>query len=185
MNPDQRIQATLRQHPMDLPGVVRVAKPETTWAQLRQTNDTLPALKAICSEFKPGKSLVCLFAGAPGASRTLAAQAIAKQLGLAMVRVDLSVVASPYRGETEKNLQRVFDSASAPDTLLFFDEADALLGKRSEVKDSHDRYANLEADALLQRLQTYGGLSILAICKKQAIDGVLLRRLHHVIDFPA
>lgn len=142
-------------------------------------------LKTICQEFKSGQGLMCLFSGARGTGQTLAAQAIARQLGLALVHVDLSALVSKYTGQTEKNLQRVFDSANPQDSLLFFDEADALFGKRTEVNDSHDRYANIDTKDLLQRIEAFQGLVILASNMKQALDSAFVRRIRHVIDFPA
>jgi SpoVK/Ycf46/Vps4 family AAA+-type ATPase len=185
MNPDQPINKATIQHSIDLPGVVRIVKPAITWEQLSHIPDTLPALKNICQGFKPGKGLMCLFAGKRGTGQTLAAQAIARQLGMALVRVDLSAVVSKYSGETEKNLQRIFDSANPLDSVLFFDEADALFGKRSDVNDSHDRYANIEVNYLLQRMETFNGLAILATNKKQAVASVFVRHLRLVVNFPA
>ena len=185
MTTDQRANKLTLQPPSDLPGVRRIAKPATTWTQLGHATGTLSALKNVCQEFKPGQGLMCLFAGGSRTGKTRAAQAVAKQLGRALVRVDLSAVVSKYIGETEKNLRRVFDSANALDTVLFFDEADALFGKRTDVADSHDRYANIEVSYLLQRMEAHSGLCILASNHKHAVDDAFLRRFRHVIDFPA
>jgi hypothetical protein len=125
-----------------------------------------------------------LFAGESGTGKTLAAEVIAAHLQLTLYRVDLSAVVSKYIGETEKNLRRLFDAAEHGGTILFFDEADALFGKRSEVKDSHDRYANIEINYLLQRMETYTGLAILATNFKSAIDTAFLRRLRFIVTFP-
>lgn len=125
-----------------------------------------------------------LFQGAPGTGKTLAAQVLAKQLGLELYRVDLASVVSKYVGETEKNLARVFDEAQARDWILFFDEADALFGKRTEVRDAHDRYANIEVSYLLQRIESYEGLVILVSNLRGNIDPAFLRRLNRIIDFP-
>jgi SpoVK/Ycf46/Vps4 family AAA+-type ATPase len=113
-----------------------------------------------------------------------AAEVLAKELGRELYRVDLSQVASKYIGETEKNLNRVFDAAERGGWVLFFDEADALFGKRTDVKDSHDRYANLETSYLLQRLEAYSGLAILATKRKTAIDDAFTRRIQHIVRFP-
>jgi SpoVK/Ycf46/Vps4 family AAA+-type ATPase len=114
----------------------------------------------------------------------MAAEVIAKELSLDLCRIDLSGVISKYIGETERNLRRVFDAAEAGGAVLFFDEADALFGKRSEVKDSHDRYANIEVSYLLQRMEAYRGLAILATNLKGHLDAAFLRRLRYVIDIP-
>ena len=114
----------------------------------------------------------------------MAAEVLAKRLALPMYRIDLSQVVNKYIGETEKNLKRLFDAADITDTLLFFDEADALFGKRSEVKDAHDRYANLEISYLLERMERFKGLAILATNRKKDLDEAFLRRLRYVIDFP-
>jgi SpoVK/Ycf46/Vps4 family AAA+-type ATPase len=103
---------------------------------------------------------------------------------LDLYRIDLSQVVSKYIGETEKNLRRIFDAAEAGGVVLLFDEADALFGKRSEVKDSHDRYANIEVSYLLQRMETYRGLAILTTNQKSALDSAFLRRLRFVVQFP-
>ena len=123
-------------------------------------------------------------APATGNEFTLAAEVIAGDLELDLYRIDLSGVISKYIGETEKNLKAVFDAAEASGAVLFFDEADALFGKRSEVKDSHDRYANIEVSYLLQRMEAYRGLAVLTTNMKEAIDGAFLRRLRFVVQFP-
>lgn len=125
-----------------------------------------------------------LFAGESGTGKTMAAEVIANDLRLDLYRIDLSAVVSKYIGETEKNLRRLFDAAEDSGVILFFDEADALFGKRSEVKDSHDRYANIEINYLLQRMETYRGLAILATNMKSALDSSFLRRLRFIVNFP-
>ncbi len=120
-----------------------------------------------------GLGLATLFWGDSGTGKTLAAEVMATELDLALLRVDLSAVVSKYIGETEKNLRRVFDAAEQAGAVLLFDEADALFGKRSEVKDSHDRYANIEVSYLLQRMEAYGGLAILTSNHKAALDPAL------------
>ncbi|NJK51775.1 MAG: ATP-binding protein [Leptolyngbyaceae cyanobacterium SU_3_3] len=125
-----------------------------------------------------------LFAGASGTGKTLAAEVLAQELQLDLYRIDLSAVVSKYIGETEKNLGRVFDAAEVGGVILLFDEADALFGKRSEVKDSHDRYANMEVSYLLQRMEAYRGLAVLTTNFKGAIDQAFLRRIQFVVQFP-
>ncbi|NEO26978.1 MAG: ATP-binding protein, partial [Kamptonema sp. SIO4C4] len=131
-----------------------------------------------------GLGTAALFAGESGTGKTMAAEVIAKELNLHLYRIDLSSVVNKYIGETEKNLRRLFDAAEEGGAILFFDEADSLFGKRSEVKDSHDRYANLEINYLLQRIEAYRGLAILATNLKDAVDQAFLRRLRFIIDFP-
>jgi hypothetical protein len=132
-----------------------------------------------------GLGISVLFAGESGAGKTMAAEVLANELRLRLYRIDLSTVVSKYIGETEKNLRRLFDAAEDGGALLFFDEADALFGKRSEVKDSHDRYANIEINYLLQRIESYRGLAILATNLKDSLDTAFMRRLRFLLDFPA
>jgi ATPase family associated with various cellular activities (AAA) len=131
-----------------------------------------------------GLGISALFAGDSGTGKTMAAEVIAAHLGLDLYRIDLSSVVSKYIGETEKNLRRLFDAAENGGAILFFDEADALFGKRSEVKDSHDRYANIEINYLLQRMEAYRGLAILATNMKSALDPAFMRRLRFIVNFP-
>ena len=131
-----------------------------------------------------GLGIATLFSGDSGTGKTLAAEVLATTLGLALYRIDLSAVISKYIGETEKNLRKVFDAAEDIGALLLFDEADALFGKRSEVKDSHDRYANIEVSYLLQRMEAYRGLAILTTNHKAALDTAFSRRLRFVVHFP-
>jgi hypothetical protein len=131
-----------------------------------------------------GTGVSALFAGPSGVGKTLAAEVIAGSLGLDLYRIDLSQIVSKYIGETEKNLRMVFDAADAGGCVLLFDEADALFGKRTEVKDSHDRYANLEVSYLLQRMESYRGLAILTTNLKDNIDKAFLRRLTAIVKFP-
>jgi len=131
-----------------------------------------------------GEGVAALFNGDSGTGKTLTAEVIAGELGLDLYRVDLSRVVSKYIGETEKNLSRVFDAADEGSAVLLFDEADAIFGRRSEVKDSHDRYANIEVSYLLQRMESYRGIAILTTNLKSAIDSAFLRRLRFVVDFP-
>ena len=136
------------------------------------------------NQMNRGLGISALFAGPSGTGKTMAAEGIAKKLNLNLYRIDLSAVVSKYIGETEKNLSRLFDAAEEGGSILFFDEADALFGKRSEVKDAHDRYANIEINYLLQRIESYRGLAILATNQKSALDRAFLRRLRFIIDFP-
>jgi hypothetical protein len=131
-----------------------------------------------------GLGIAALFAGDSGTGKTLAAEVLARHLALNLYRIDLSAVVSKYIGETEKNLRRVFDAAEDGGAILFFDEADALFGKRTEVKDSHDRYANIEINYLLQRIESFGGLTILSTNLKSAIDHAFLRRIRFYVNFP-
>ncbi|RYG08019.1 MAG: ATP-binding protein, partial [Burkholderiales bacterium] len=131
-----------------------------------------------------GLGISVLFAGESGTGKTMAAEVIANALGLLLYRIDLSAVVNKYIGETEKNLRRLFETAEDSSAILFFDEADALFGKRSEVKDSHDRYANIEINYLLQRMESYQGLAILATNRKAALDNAFLRRLRFIVNFP-
>jgi len=130
------------------------------------------------------QGLKVLFAGESGTGKTMAAQVLGAQLGLDLFKVDLATIVSKYIGETEKNLERIFSAADGSNAILFFDEADALFGKRSEVSDSHDRYANIEVAYLLQRMEAYPGAVILATNFRRNIDDAFVRRLDFVIDFP-
>ena len=131
-----------------------------------------------------GLGISVLFAGDSGTGKTMAAEAMARELRLDLYRIDLSGVVSKYIGETEKNLRKLFDAAEDGGAILFFDEADALFGKRSEVKDSHDRYANIEINYLLQRMESYRGLAILTTNMKSSLDQAFMRRLRFIVDFP-
>ncbi len=184
MTPNPRIKKLGRQPAIDLQSVVEITKPGITWDQLNLAPETLLGLKNIRHDFKSGYNLLCLFAGIRDAGQSLAAEAIAYQLSAPLYRIDLAAVVSKYIGETEKNLNRIFDSAEIQDAVLFFDEADALFGKRTEVKDSHDRYANIDTNDLLQRIEAFQGLVILATNMKPAHDGAFMRRVRHVIKFP-
>ena len=171
-------------------------KPSYNLTALKLSKYKINKLKNISSELKslaksrPNNKIhrqaghIVLFTGQHGTVKTKAANAIANELKLNLFRVDLSEIVSKYIGETEKNLNKLFKSVESKNQILFFDEADALFGKRSEVKDSHDRYANIEANYLLQRLEAYQGLVILATNKKNNIDDAFLRRLRYIINFP-
>ncbi|GBF34832.1 ATPase [Desulfocucumis palustris] len=131
-----------------------------------------------------GKGLSMLFSGPPGTGKTMSAQVVARELYMELYKIDLSQVVSKYIGETEKNLQMIFREAHLSNAILFFDETDALFGKRSEVKDSHDRYANIETAFLLQKMEEYDGITIMATNFKQNIDEAFMRRINFVIEFP-
>ncbi|HEU4769751.1 MAG TPA: ATP-binding protein [Pyrinomonadaceae bacterium] len=174
--------------------------PKATWADLvlpAQETNLLHQIAAQVSQrakvyeewgfskkMNRGMGISALFAGDSGTGKTMAAEVIANELRLNLYRIDLSAVVSKYIGETEKNLRKLFDAAEDGGAILFFDEADALFGKRSEVKDSHDRYANIEINYLLQRLEAYRGLAILATNMKNALDAAFTRRLRFIVNFP-
>jgi ATP-dependent 26S proteasome regulatory subunit len=160
--------------------------------QLKQFNEVLKAMQSLTEvhyQWGTGKvwnegGISVLFAGPPGTGKTMAAEILALKLDLPMYRIDLSQVVNKYIGETEKNLKRVFDAADVSDMILFFDEADSLFGRRTEVSDAHDRYANLEISYLLERMERFKGLAILATNRKKDLDEAFLRRLRYIIDFP-
>jgi hypothetical protein len=134
--------------------------------------------------FPQGRGLIALFTGSPGTGKTMASQVIANTLQLDLFRIDLSTVVSKYVGETSKNIERILNRASSMDVVLLFDEADALFGKRTEIKDAHDRFANTDTNYLLQAIEEYRGIVILASNRKTNIDGGFMRRLRYVLDFP-
>lgn len=131
-----------------------------------------------------GVGIIALFVGASGTGKTLAAEVLANDLRLNLYRIDLSQVVSKYIGETEKKLRRLFDKAEEECAVLFFDEADVLFGKRSNVEESHDRFANIEFNFLLQGMEAYRGLAILATNMKDTLDNAFLRRMHSIVNFP-
>jgi SpoVK/Ycf46/Vps4 family AAA+-type ATPase len=131
-----------------------------------------------------GLGITVLFVGESGTGKTMAAEVLANELHLDLYRIDLSNVINKYIGETEKNLKKIFDAAENGGAILLFDEADALFGKRSDVKDSHDRYSNIEVSYLLQRMEAYRGLAILTTNMKSALDKAFMRRIRFVVQFP-
>jgi len=175
-------------------------EPRYGWADLILSPDPKIQLREICFQaecrtlvyeqwgfdrkLSLGKGLNVLFGGPPGTGKTMAAEVIAHELRLDLYRIDLSQVVSKYIGETEKNLDRIFTAAQNSNAILFFDEADALFGKRSEVRDSHDRYANIEISYLLQQMEEYQGISILATNLRQNLDDAFVRRLQAIVEFP-
>ncbi len=183
-----------------LGGLADRVEGEAGWESLVLPERSLGALRTIASFVRhrdrvllewggagPPRSaagLTVLFAGESGTGKTMAAQVVARDLGLDLFRIDLATVVSKYIGETEKNLDRIFAAADGSNAVLLFDEADALFGKRSEVRDAHDRYANVEVAYLLQRIEGYAGAVILTTNLRQNIDAGFLRRLDLVVDFP-
>lgn len=136
------------------------------------------------SRYERGLGLSALFSGTSGTGKTMAAEIIAGELDLDLYRIDLAAVVSKYIGETEKNLRAIFDAAEESSAILLFDEADALFGKRSEVRDSHDRYANLEVSYLLQQVESYRGVAILTTNMQHALDSAFTRRMRFIVQFP-
>ncbi len=180
--------------------LARKIEPRQGWDDVVLPADQLVQLREICfqAEYRHvvydawgfdrklsmGKGLNVLFFGPPGTGKTMSAEVIARELRLDLYRIDLSQVISKYIGETEKNLDLIFTAAENSNAILFFDEADALFGKRSEVRDSHDRYANIEISYLLQKMEEYQGVSILATNLRQNLDEAFVRRLQAIVEFP-
>ena len=177
--------------------LTRRIAPTRGWDDIVLSPDRLALLHSIVDRYQhghtvydewgftpsPSRGLVALFSGPSGTGKTLAAEIIAGALGLDVFKLDLSSVVSKYIGETEKNLEQIFDAASAGNMVLFFDEADSLFGKRSEVKDARDRYANIEVSYLLQRLEAYDGLVVMATNFEKNVDEAFLRRIHVRVEF--
>jgi SpoVK/Ycf46/Vps4 family AAA+-type ATPase len=184
----------------ELASLARKVEPVYTWDDIVLPEDSVAQLRELCARvtqgprvfgewgFGPklsqGKGANALFAGPSGTGKTMAAEIIANELGLDLYKIDLSGVVSKYIGETEKNLDRIFRAAENANAILFFDEADALFGKRSEVRDSHDRYANIEISYLLQKMEQYEGVAILATNLRQSLDEAFVRRLAFTVHFP-
>jgi ATP-dependent 26S proteasome regulatory subunit len=164
--------------------------PEDQIAMLRELVAMVRQRPRVLEQWGVGRKLTAsagvtaLFFGPPGTGKTMAAEVIAGELGQDLYKIDLSSVVSKYIGETEKNLERIFREAESSSAILFFDEADAIFGKRSEVKDAHDRYANIEISYLLQRMEAYDGVTILATNLRANLDEAFMRRLHFALDFP-
>ena len=183
----------------NLSNLARKIKPKYEWKDIVLPPDQLDQLTEICNRAKYrhvvsgewgfarkqslGNGLNALFSGPPGTGKTMAAEVIANELHLDLYKIDLSQVVSKYIGETEKNLDRIFHEAQTSFSILFFDEADALFGKRSEVNDAHDRYANIEVGYLLQKMEEYDGIAILATNLRQNMDEAFLRRMHVILEF--
>lgn len=184
----------------DLAALARKIEPIYTWDNIVLPADALAQMREICQQVEHrdqvltkwgfgrklslGKGVNALFAGPTGTGKTMAAEIIVKELGLDLYKIDLSGVISKYIGETEKNLSRIFLAAENANAILFFDEADALFGKRSEVRDSHDRYANIEIAYLLQKMEQYDGIAILVTNLRQNMDDAFVRRLQFIVEFP-
>lgn len=167
-----------------------IVLPQDTMAQLYEMVNTVIKRPQVYNEWgfgdklALGKGVNALFAGDPGTGKTMSADIIANELGLDLYKIDLSTVVDKYIGETEKNISKIFDEATTSNAILFFDEADTLFSKRSEVKDSHDRHANIQVGYLLQRMEAFDGIVILATNLKANIDEAFMRRLHFAIEFP-
>lgn len=175
-------------------------EPRHSWNDLIVPDDTRAQLREICSQYRHrhrvlgewrferklsyGKGLSALFAGPSGTGKTMAAEVVANELQLDLYKTDLSAVVSKYIGETEKNLAKIFKEAESSNAILFFDEADALFGKRTKVSDAHDRYANIETSYLLQKMEAYEGVAILATNLRENIDDAFARRIRFLVDFP-
>ncbi|HSI59399.1 MAG TPA: ATP-binding protein, partial [Ideonella sp.] len=199
LQPDDLWQACRQLTQPRLDQLAQRLDPKATWDDLVLADEASALLRQIAQQVRHryrvfedwgyakrmnrGMGISALFAGESGTGKTMAAEVIANELRLSLYRIDLSAVVSKYIGETEKNLRRLFDAAEQGGAILFFDEADALFGKRSEVKDSHDRYANIEINYLLQRMEAFSGLAILATNMKPALDTAFLRRLRFVVNF--
>ncbi|HMO97259.1 MAG TPA: ATP-binding protein, partial [Tepidiformaceae bacterium] len=200
VTPDDLYTAARTQSAVILSSLARKVTPHYHWGDIILEDDPLAQLREFCAmlehrhlvydvwgfdrKLAMGKGVIALFAGQSGTGKTMAADVIAGQLGLDLYKIDLSGVVSKYIGETEKNIGAIFKDAEQSNAILFFDEADALFGKRSEVKDAHDRYANIETAYLLQRMEEYAGAVILSTNLKMNLDEAFLRRMHFVIDFP-
>jgi ATP-dependent 26S proteasome regulatory subunit len=183
-----------------LAGLARKIEPRYQWDDIVLPDDQIQQLREIVATVRgrpqvlegwgvgtklaSSAGVTVLFAGQPGTGKTMAAEVIAAELGLELYKIDLSTVVSKYIGETEKNLERIFHEAQSSNAILFFDEADAIFGKRSEVKDAHDRYANIEVSYLLQRMEAYDGVTILATNLRANVDEAFTRRLQFAVDLP-
>ena len=192
--------AARRQTGHELAALAHKIEPVHTWTDIILPDDAMSQLREIVlrvvhrhrvldewgfdRKLSSGKGINALFAGASGTGKTMAAEVIASELGLELFKIDLASVVSKYIGETEKNLERIFAAAEQANAILFFDEADALFGKRSEVRDAHDRYANIEVAYLLQKMEGHEGVSLLASNLRQNMDEAFLRRLAFIVNFP-
>ncbi len=192
--------AAREQSDHSLSGLAHKSKSNYYWSDLILPSDQRSQIEEICNHAKyrylvyetwgfnhklsTGKGLNVLFSGPPGTGKTMAAQVIANELKLDLYKIDLSQVVSKYIGETEKNLNRIFMAAETANAILLFDEADTLFGKRSEVRDAHDRYANIEVGYLLQKMEEYEGISILTTNFRQNLDDAFVRRLAFIVHFP-
>lgn len=197
---DDLYEACRIQSNLTLSKLAQKIEPKYKWADLVLPEDQLSQIREICHQaqyrylvygewgfdrkLSLGKGLNVLFAGPPGTGKTMTAEVVSNELRLDLYKIDLSQVVSKYIGETEKNLHQIFLEAQTSNAILFFDEADALFGKRSEVKDAHDRYANIEIGYLLQKMEEYDGIAILATNLRQHLDEAFVRRMHVIVEFP-
>jgi hypothetical protein len=201
ITPEDLRRGVRAQNAAGLERLARRIEPEVGWADLVLAPSVLRALRGLSARARHretvltdwrmrrgggrGRGVTALFAGDSGTGKTMSAEVIATELGLDLYTVNLATVVDKYVGETEKNLERIFSEAGGVNAVLFFDEADAIFGKRSDVRDAHDRYANIESAYLLQRLESFDGLAILATNLRANIDDAFTRRLDAIIDFPA
>lgn len=192
--------AALQISSQNLDGLCRQIQPRYCWDDLVLPTAQKSLLQEICNQIKyqnlvqtewgfdrwqsSDRGLSVMFAGPPGTGKTMAAEVIAQELKLDLYKIDLSQIVSKYIGETEKNLNQIFTAATNANAILLFDEADALFGKRTEIKDAHDRYANLEVSYLLQKMEEYEGLAILTTNLRSNMDEAFVRRLRFIIEFP-
>ncbi|MGI6778020.1 MAG: AAA family ATPase [Acetivibrionales bacterium] len=200
VNIDILYDSCYRQIVHNLTKTASLIKPAYSWNDLVLPPSEVRTLKAACNHVKYGhkvfnewgfskkvpygRGLSMLFSGPPGTGKTMSAQVVAHELHMEMYKIQLSKIISKYIGETEKNLKEIFDEANKSNVILFFDETDALFGKRSEVKDSHDRYANIEVAYLLQQIEEHEGITIMATNYMKNIDEAFLRRINYIIHFP-
>jgi len=200
VNLDDLYQACRTQSNQNLSTLARKIQPKYTWADIVLPRDQMAQMREICGQVKYhhvvfeewnfdskislGRGLNVLFAGPSGTGKTMASEIMAGELGLDLYKVDLSAIVSKYIGETEKNLDKIFKEGRDSNAILLFDEADALFGKRSEVRDSHDRYANIEVAYLLQKMEEYEGIVILATNLRKNVDEAFARRMHFSVEFP-
>jgi hypothetical protein len=184
----------------ELAGLTNKVEPIYGWSDIVLPEDSIQQLKEICArvtfgdtvlqnggfgyKMSSGKGITALFAGPSGAGKSMAAEVIANELGLSLYRIELSRVVSKYIGETEQNLERIFNAAARSNAVLLFNEADSLMGKRSAVHDAHDRYANIEISYLLQKMEQHEGITILTTNLRGNMDDAFLRRLTFTIHFP-
>lgn len=196
---DEGISGKERTFPLD--DIRKKIVPRFSWGDLVLPQDIMSRLKDICNktrEFQrifgespqnrtpaPDRGMQVIFTGPPGSAKTMAAEVIASELKLPLYLIDLGSIVSKYIGETEKNLAKIFQEAEAAQAVLLFDEADALFGKRTEVSDANDRYANVEINYLLQRMEEYSGISIIAANLSRNLDQAFVRRAQYVVDFPS
>jgi hypothetical protein len=195
------LEASCRRHSSQVvSGLARRMKCRYGWKDIVLAHEQLKMLKEICDQVRNralvyekwgfdrklsnGKGLNVVFAGVPGTGKTMSAEIMGTELGLDLYKIELSHMVSKYIGETEKNLERVFTEAGESNAILFFDEADSIFGKRSEVKDAHDRYANMETAYLLQKMEEYEGIVVLATNLRKNMDDAFVRRMHFVIEYP-